>query len=219
MTKLSRNLRTLGSGNESQPPVPAERRRGRPPTEVTQEMVDKAALMARFGATDEEIAAELGCTVGTLYIWYRQWPELSQAVIAGKENADDRVQRSLYGRAVGFTYEAEKVFSNGFRATVTERVLAEPGAAFNWLKNRRRKEWTDRHETEIIVPETQGDRPSTRQLALASLALLSQAAYTPEPTTIDVTPNTVEEAEDDEQDTYSDAEEAGTEAFDPDFDL
>lgn len=195
--KLPRKLRTLGEGNESQPLVPKERRRGRPPTEVTEEMVDKVAFMARQGATDEEMAEELGCTVRTLYVWYRQWPQLVQAVKDGKDNADDRVERSLFRRAVD----------------------SSDTAAIFWLKNRRRNQWRDRHETEIVVPEqTAGDRPSTRQLALASLALLSQAAYNPEPNTIDVTPNPVEEAESDAQDTYRDVEEAGDD-FDPDFDL
>lgn len=218
--QLPRTIRTLGPNRESQPTVPAERRRGRPPIELEERTVELICTMAKFGANDIEIAQEIGVSPDKLYSWYRQWPEFSEAVRAGKEHANERVQRSFYGRATGYNIKTEKVFSNGFRAEVIEHVPADPGAAFNWLKNRDRANWRDRQETEIVVPEqAAGDRPSTRQLALASLALLSQAAYTPEQTTIDVTPNTVEEAEDDATDTYSDAEEAGTEEFDPDFDL
>jgi hypothetical protein len=134
--------------------------------------------MARFGATDVEIADALGIVESRFYVWMNQYPEFKEAVRAGKELFDDRVENSMGRRAVGYTYKTEKVFSNGFRATVHEHIPPDVGAGTNWLVNRKR--WSRRTETEIIVPEAAaapGDAPSTRQLALAAIALLSAASY------------------------------------------
>ena len=46
----------------------------------------------------------------TIYRWQTEFPEFCQALKAGKIAADDRVERSLYHRAVGFTHDAVKIF-------------------------------------------------------------------------------------------------------------
>ena len=76
----------------------------------------------------------------------------SEAVIAGKDKADARVERALFGRAVGYTHESEKVFMNKgkiVRAKVTEHVPADTGAALNWLKNRKPDAWREKSEVEL----------------------------------------------------------------------
>jgi hypothetical protein len=42
--------------------------------------------------------------VATLYRWKLEYPEFSRVFKLGKAAADDRVERSLYSRAVGYSY-------------------------------------------------------------------------------------------------------------------
>lgn len=110
-----------------------------------------AIVMCDLGATDEEIAEALNISVRTLYSWKVIHQEFAAALKTGKHVADERVERSLYNRAVGYTFESEKVFcTNGevTRVAIREHVPPDTAAAFIWLKNRRRVEWRDRHEHE-----------------------------------------------------------------------
>jgi len=59
----------------------------------------------------------------------------------GKKAADDRVTRSLYPRAVGYSYDAVKIFMpSGAKvptyAPYVENVPPDVTAAIFWLKNR-----------------------------------------------------------------------------------
>ena len=76
-----------------------------------------------------------------------------ESIKTGKEPADDRVERSLFNRAVGYTYESEKIAINAqgevTRAKTVEHVPPDTAAAFIWLKNRRKEIWRDRHEHQL----------------------------------------------------------------------
>jgi len=61
-------------------------------------LIAKAA--ARFGAIQDEIADELHINHATLDNWKKKYPEFLGALKAGKDAFDDRVERSLYQRAV-----------------------------------------------------------------------------------------------------------------------
>jgi len=56
----------------------------------------------RILATQEEIASTLGITSRQLRTWRAQYPELRQAMDAGNEVFDTRVERALAERATGF---------------------------------------------------------------------------------------------------------------------
>ena len=119
------------------------------PTEYRTEFVQIAADCYARGATDIEVADELGVTPRTLYNWQHRYPEFLQAAKAAKEVADERVERSLYHRAVGYSYPAVKIMQNNgvpVYADYREHVPPDPAAAFNWLKNRRPETWRDRKE-------------------------------------------------------------------------
>ena len=124
-----------------------------PPKTVYEPWVSTQAQKLSFlGATDLEIADFLGITTTTFYQWRHEFPDFSEAVKVGKEAADDRVEKSFYNRAIGYTFESEKIAINAFgkvtRASCREHVPPDPGAAMNWLKNRRPNEW--REKTEIL---------------------------------------------------------------------
>lgn len=112
----------------------------------------QAAKLCELGATDEELAVFFEVDTRTIYRWRNQHEDFCQAVIAGKERADARVERALYNRAVGYTYESEKVFQfQGavIRAPTLEHVPPDPGAAMNWLKNRQGERWRDKQDVDL----------------------------------------------------------------------
>jgi hypothetical protein len=121
------------------------------PTKYKPEYATQAAKLCQMGATDIEIADFFEVDVRTIYEWRNVHEEFSQAVIAGKENADARVERAFFNRAVGYTFESEKIFQHQggvIRAPVREHVPPDPGAALNWLKNRKSADWRDKQDVE-----------------------------------------------------------------------
>ncbi|MBS0366719.1 MAG: helix-turn-helix domain-containing protein [Proteobacteria bacterium] len=125
-----------------------EERRGRP-TNYRPEFCEIVARLAAGGATDFELAQALGCAAGTLYRWRSTHPEFEEATRLGKECADDRVERSLYHRAIGYSYPTVKIMQDKGKPVVVkyiEHVPPDPAAAFMWLRNRKPDEWRDRRE-------------------------------------------------------------------------
>jgi hypothetical protein len=119
---------------------------GRPPY-YRDEFAAQARKLCELGATDFELGEFFGVTTRTIYLWKNRHPKFCRAVKVGKVKADERVERALFNRAVGYSYESEKVFhfQGGIvRAPIVEHVVPDPGAALNWLKNRRWKVWGDR---------------------------------------------------------------------------
>lgn len=135
--------------------------RGRP-TAYRPEYAEQAAKLCALGATDFELADFFKVDTRTIYRWKNMHEDFCQALRAGKENADTRVERALYNRAVGYTFESEKVFQfqgQIVRADTTEHVPPDPSAAKLWLTNRKPEDWRDKQEHEVkgqivmIAPE------------------------------------------------------------------
>lgn len=125
------------------------------PSSFKPEYIEQAQKLCALGATDEEMAGFFEVAVSTFYLWKNQHPEFSEALKSAKAAADDRVERSLYNRAVGYTFDSEKVFQfqgQVVRAPVKEHVPPDTTAAIFWLKNRRSKEWRDVRQHEIGEP-------------------------------------------------------------------
>lgn len=121
------------------------------PTAFKPEFTARAKKLAYFGLTDIEIADVLEVNVSTLYLWRHEYPDFSEALVVGKAACDDRVERSLYNRAVGYTFETEKVFQYQgeiVRAPTRDHVPPSETAALVWLKNRRPDKWRDLQQHE-----------------------------------------------------------------------
>lgn len=82
--------------------------------------------LALEGKTDEEIAADLSVSRSTLALWKARHPEFSDALTAWKGEADDAVELSLYRKA----------------------LTGDTTACIFWLKNRRARDWRDKHDVE-----------------------------------------------------------------------
>ena len=65
--------------------------------------------MCEDGATEYEIADRLGISTRTLRWWRHEHKEFSAAMTLGREAMVERAKSSLYHRAVGYSYESEKV--------------------------------------------------------------------------------------------------------------
>lgn len=121
------------------------------PSVYCEEYAAQAVKLCALGATDQEIADFFEIDVRTVYRWKHDHPDFCQSLKAGKEVADERVERSLYQRAIGYEQEEVKIFMPGgadipvyapFRAKIAPDVTA----AIFWLKNRRSGEWRDKTE-------------------------------------------------------------------------
>jgi len=117
------------------------------PTDYRPEFVEQAKQQCAEGATDVELADYFEVSVRTLYRWKNTYPEFCQALKASKAPADERVERSLFERAVG--YERDEIdirVVNGEIVQTPIRRFYPPDttAAIFWLKNRRPDDWRDK---------------------------------------------------------------------------
>ncbi len=105
---------------------------------------EQAAKLATLGLTDVEIADFFKVSVRTVHRWKGAHPEFCHALKAGKDVADDRVERSLYARAVGYEHDEVdiRVVDHQIVQTVVRKFYPpETTACIFWLKNRRNQEW------------------------------------------------------------------------------
>ena len=125
--------------------------RGRP-SEYRPHFAAIAAGMARLGGSDFEIAEEMGVSTNTLGRWRSKYPELCEALNQGKDAFDDRAERSLALRAIGYSVHTEKLFcceGSVVRADMIEHFPPDVGALKMWLGNRRPDKWKDKQEVKI----------------------------------------------------------------------
>lgn len=113
--------------------------------------------MLGLGKTMAEVSAALQVSRSTLDEWSNKHPEISDAISQGRADADDRVERALFDRAVGYEHPETKllVTSGGHgvgssveRHEVTVAVAPDPTCIKFWLTNRRRHLWSDKQKLE-----------------------------------------------------------------------
>lgn len=170
-------------------PSPMGSKGGRP-SSYKPGFAEQAAKLCALGATDAELADFFKVSTVTIWRWQSAHLEFCNALKRGKEAADERVERSLYGRAMGYTYDAVKIFMPGgsaepVYAPFQEHVPPDVTACIFWLKNRRADLWRDRSHTEVtgkdgapLIPEVTDDQ---RAKALAVFLAKSGAAPSGEP--------------------------------------
>ena len=140
---------------------------GRPSREWTPEVLD---MMEQYTgeATVTDICRYLGISSLHFYRWFKKDENrpFYDAVMRARDRADDDVVGGFYRRAKGYTLELneQKVDKDGCIHDMTKEVHVQPdaGAALNWLKNRRREEWSDTKKLEVS-----GDHVALVEKALA----------------------------------------------------
>ena len=132
------------------------RKKGRP-SDYKPEFAVQALKLCRLGATDMELAEFFGCSVPTLHRWRAEHEDFRKSIKLGKSEPDDRVERSLYQRAVGYSHPDVHVSNFQGAVTLTPIVKHYPpdvAAAFIWLKNRRPELWRDKQEIDLKADES-----------------------------------------------------------------
>lgn len=125
------------------------------PTKYRKEYARIALALCKRGATDYELAQEFEVSTMTICRWGVQFEEFREALRTGKDAFDDRVERALAQRAMGYSHHTEKVFQfqgSIVRAKVIEHVPPDVGAAKLWLTNRRSEVWRDVQKHEVGQP-------------------------------------------------------------------
>jgi hypothetical protein len=119
------------------------------PSSYDPDFARQAEKLATLGATDQEIADFFDIDVRTVYRWKHEHEEFCQALKAGKDIADERVERSLYQKAIGYEQDEVKIFMPGgasepVYAPFRAKIAPDTTAAIFWLKNRRSQEWREK---------------------------------------------------------------------------
>lgn len=183
-------------------PKPKPRKRPR----YSGDLLPVACALARHGATDVEIAAEIGVVESVIYVWKNKHPEFAEALKLGKKSYDDRVEMSLAKRAMGYTQKKVKVHfdkdKERFHAfEYEEDVAPDTTAMIFWLKNRQPLQWRDKIDIDAAMSHqheltADGEPVSKRDLAIAMINVLNDAKreHTDEGM-INVTPNEANDAE------------------------
>ena len=189
--------------DESGKPSPEPRKRGAPfgneralgnrgggrKTVYSPRMAVVARKCCERGMIDIEVADMLGIGLATLYRWKAEHPAFSRVFKLGKAEADDRVERSLYSRAIGYDYIAEKAaMTRHGEKTMRYRQHIPPdtAAAVWYLKNRRPDRWRDAHRHEHVTNPYAHIEDAAELRAL--LIKQARALGLIEPPIIDVTP-------------------------------
>lgn len=122
------------------------------PTKYSPEFAAKVEIACRLGATDQELASLFDVSVDSINRWRIDHPEFAEALKAGREISDNRVERSLFQCAVGYEYEEEKAFmyqGEVIKETVKQYAQPQTQAQVFWLKNRRPDKWRDVQKHEL----------------------------------------------------------------------
>jgi len=122
--------------------------------------------LALLSATDKQIADFFGIKPTTLDYWKQHKPEFTKALKKGKMEADAKVAKALYHRAIGYTHDSVQILSNRVEEynmeTKTRRSWTEPlvvpikkhyppdsWACLKWLSLRQKEQWADIQKVDI----------------------------------------------------------------------
>ena len=148
---------------------------GRPKEGINQRLgklklkVGNLAILYRNGFTDAQVAEVIGVEEVTIKSW-KKLDEFRIPIKDWKEEADAKVEKSLYKKAIGYeydevTYEQSKVGGLALGMTdedinfikhtptaktkvVTKQFAPDTLAIIFWLKNRKPEEWKDKSDLE-----------------------------------------------------------------------
>jgi hypothetical protein len=164
----------------SEPPEgPRAARRPRT-TAYTDGYPDQARKLCALGATDEDLAEFFRVSRSTIGAWKTHHPEFGEALRAGKSDADDRVEKSLYQCAVGYSHPDVHVSHYQGAVTITPLTKHHPPnvtACIFWLKNRRKDTWREKVDHEVTGRNggpIQTEDARARELLLSRIAGIAE---------------------------------------------
>jgi hypothetical protein len=134
-----------------------KRSKGRPSKFESINIKDVEKLY-KLGLTDIQVADFLDVNQSTLNLWKQKYPDFSESLKHWKNGADEKVEKSLYQRALGFEFEevcTENLVIDGKevggaeKKKVTRKIyVGDVTAQIFWLKNRQPAQWRDKVDVE-----------------------------------------------------------------------
>ena len=126
------------------------------PSKYKPEYAAQAAKLCALGATDAQLADFFSVSVSTINLWKVEHQEFSESIKVPKAEADERVEQSLYRRAMGYEHDEVDIRVVGGEVIQTPiRKYYPPGttAAIFWLKNRKSADWRETKAVELSGPD------------------------------------------------------------------
>ena len=102
-------------------------------------------IFGELGLTDVETSKALNISKATLTKYKKQYPEFIASLKKGKDVSDQKVVRSLFRRACGYSHPEVHISNFQGKITKTEIIKHYPpevAACIYWLNNRR-NEWSN----------------------------------------------------------------------------
>jgi len=129
---------------------PKPKRKQGQPTKFNKDIERMVMVLAAEGMTDGKMSEIIGVTEQTFNNWKKQQPVFFESLKVVKKTADEKVERSLYERARGYSHKEDKIFCNNGKIVTqetTKHYPPDPTSMIFWLKNRQPDKWADRTET------------------------------------------------------------------------
>jgi hypothetical protein len=117
------------------------------PSLYKSENAEMARQSCMAGATNQTLAERFGVCRRTIDNWIASVPEFRDAVLAGREKADQAVVAALFARAIGFQQKTKKTFLYRGEGVQVDHVIDHPPdthACMFWLRNRLPEQWLEK---------------------------------------------------------------------------
>lgn len=164
------------------------------PATYRPEFAHLAEKYCEIGGTIEGLGKLFQVKRETIYDWIATRQEFADAVNSGRDAANSDVQKSLFKRATGYTYTAQRPFvdKNGREHVVSyeEHVSPDTAAAIIWLKNRMPEQWRDKidvshNANSALLKSLDRFAEIFERVTQQSMSGLSSLAALPSPEAID----------------------------------
>ncbi|WP_417464323.1 terminase [Kordiimonas sp.] len=112
------------------------------------EFARQVEKISSLAATDADIADFFEIDLDTLEQWKANHRDFRDALRVGQEKAGERVKRSLYHKAIGYTYEDLHITvyrGVPVQTPVQRHVPPDTAACIFWLCNRQPDQWSRNH--------------------------------------------------------------------------
>jgi hypothetical protein len=126
------------------------------PSKYKPEFAEQAAKLCKLGATDAVLADFFQVAVSTINLWKVEHPEFSESIKLPKAESDERVEQSLYMRAMGYEHDEMDIRVVGgelVQTPIRKHYPPDATAMIFWLKNRKPDEWRDKTDHTLANPD------------------------------------------------------------------
>jgi hypothetical protein len=145
------------------------------PSKINSINLEQVKILYLSGWSDKQVSDFFDINEETLNAWKKKYPELAKSLKDWKKEADTKVERSLYERAIGYQHEEDKIFCENGKVTIVPTIHHYPPDATSmifWLKNRQPEQWKDKADMEFGLKdnliEKLKDLPISELLAKAN---------------------------------------------------